>query len=234
MSSPHFPIDVIEKIIDVLAARSDHTALRRCIRVCKSWHPRSRYHLWHRLIISRPDQLPVICNTFALDTSLSSVVQIVRLHGAPGTDVDEPGGFPIAAIVVLLPHLGHITTWEFHGRSGIIPRSPVYFTTFPSILACLPQYRAVRKLVLRDCYFLGALQLHRLVNTFPALQDVRMERVNCQEPTSSISLPTPHTHRQDIRRLDLKEVRFFQPESDLVINPEVLSPLELTWRVPRC
>ncbi|KAH9936865.1 uncharacterized protein BXZ73DRAFT_100280 [Epithele typhae] len=116
ISSLHFPIDVVENFIDVLGDRGDHTALAQCIRVCKSWFPRSRYRLWHRLVISRGDQLPAICSAFARDTSLRSLVQIVRLHGTPGSDVDKPGPLPIAAIVVLLPHLGHITAWEFYGR----------------------------------------------------------------------------------------------------------------------
>ncbi|KAH9936876.1 uncharacterized protein BXZ73DRAFT_100291 [Epithele typhae] len=115
MSSLHFPIDVVEDIIDVLAAHSDHTALARCIWVCKSWLPRSRYRLWHRLIISRGDQLPAICNTLKHDTFLRSTVQIVRLEVAPGSDVDAPGTPPIAAITVLLPYLGHIIAWEFYG-----------------------------------------------------------------------------------------------------------------------
>ncbi|KAH9924274.1 uncharacterized protein BXZ73DRAFT_103563 [Epithele typhae] len=174
MSSPRIPIDVAEMVIDAVAAHGDFRTLARCVRVCKSWFSRSRYRLWHRLTLSRGEQLSAVCDTLTHDTSLRSMVQIVRLETpVPRSDADKPPPLPIAAIVVLLPYLGHITAWEFHGR--FLPFEPILFPTSPAILACLRQYRALRKLVLQDCVFMTSLDLHRLANAFPALQDVRMD-----------------------------------------------------------
>ncbi|KAH9932728.1 uncharacterized protein BXZ73DRAFT_101268 [Epithele typhae] len=135
MSSLRIPIEVAEVVIDAVAAQEDSSrALARCVLVCKSWFPRSRHRLWHRLIISRGEQLSAIYNTLARDTSLRSMIQIVRLEDTVlDSNVDQPTIFPIAAIVVLLPHLGHITAWEFHGRLRSSDQS--LFPTSPAILA---------------------------------------------------------------------------------------------------
>ncbi|KAH9938873.1 uncharacterized protein BXZ73DRAFT_99934 [Epithele typhae] len=105
MSSPRIPIDVAEAVIDTVAAHEDSGTLARCVRVCKSWSPRSRYRLWHRLIISRGEHLPTICNTLARDTFLRSIVQIVRLEASLGSDVDPPKTLPIVAIMTIIQQL---------------------------------------------------------------------------------------------------------------------------------
>ncbi|KAJ6605332.1 hypothetical protein DFH09DRAFT_1017893 [Mycena vulgaris] len=80
-----FPQELVDTIVD--DASEDLYAMKTCGLICKSWLPRSRFHLFSRVVIDA-DNLPELINI--LDTSplpyplLHSPTEIVLRRPASG------------------------------------------------------------------------------------------------------------------------------------------------------
>ena len=163
MGRPRVPVEVAERIINFLAL--DVKTLRSCALACRSWNPRSCYHLFYSVAVStEPDQSPdALVRLFQRHPEIPSLVHSVTVNCFTGTYMMAIDRVHDVAVIVLLPYLPHLTRWRFKGQ-GVFAFSPMG-------LMCLARYSCIESLQLRRLW-LRSGDLSKIISSLPRLTDL--------------------------------------------------------------
>ena len=174
MDRPRVPVEVTEHIINFLAW--DVKTLRSCALVCRSWNPRSRYHLFYSISVTPYyNRTPyALVNLFQSHPEIPSWVHSVTVYCCTsvysGPIKYELGSVHDVAVICLLPYLLHLTRWRFknlhEGRYGADQ-----FAFRPTGLMCLARYSCIESLQIENCW-LRRVDLSRIVSSFPRLKNL--------------------------------------------------------------
>ncbi|OBZ74691.1 hypothetical protein A0H81_05632 [Grifola frondosa] len=78
----NFPVELIDHVIDYL--RYDTHSLEACALTCRSWLPRSRYHLFWRILVFNPPQLLRLAQVVDGTPALGALIErLIVLELAP-------------------------------------------------------------------------------------------------------------------------------------------------------
>lgn len=162
-----FPVEVEESIIDQL---ENVEALRCCALVCRTWRPRTRYHLVRSIRIRTRAEYLTVCDFFQDNHALRSRVQTLTLEDW------DPRPFSLlgVALVPLLQLLPLLRRYRLvhHGLDlkptelqagalGLHQRSLTYFKQYA---------RGVQELHLESITFRDPRELARLTMSMPSLR----------------------------------------------------------------
>lgn len=172
MDQSRLPIDVCERVIDMVAAghfpsRTPYAShlndMLACALTCHEWFPRSLYNIYHRLQVRSPRDLKRISNHFRLYPSYASLVQEL-LIGDSSNQENMVGYLPSTgeALARALPNLRILTLdhCRWHGlphmRHGMDTRYPVVklnviggeFKNLRDLLRMIWAFRQLRSLSL--------------------------------------------------------------------------------------
>ena len=200
-TSSRVPVELAEAIIDDLGSEGRGVdyhlrTLRSCALVCKTWLPRSRYHLFRSVHIETALQFKNICTSFHTSPSLQSLVECVAVsveatrrgslegENRPLDDSDvKRRAFHEAAAVVLLPMLPNLRTYKLTGTKPFRQRQ-VYLSQIS--LACFSRFSSIRCLTLKNLMFSNGVKLMRLLGSLPYLQDLELTRIKIHTPLSNV------------------------------------------------
>lgn len=152
----------------------------KCAMVCKTWLPRSRFHLFRSISIEHMFQFRNLCDAFTSTPILRDLVHYLSLSS--GCYPDEGGdSFHETAIVVLIPQLSNIHTLRLVGDpTKIHIRQPCSLR--PISLGCIALCTSLRKLILHDISFRSASDILRLIACFPKS---RLKELECADIRST-------------------------------------------------
>ena len=150
----------------------------KCAIVCKSWLPRSRFHLFRSIFIEHLFQCHNICAVFTSTPILRDLVHCLSLSCTWNST--EGGSFYESAIIALIPQLSNIHTLRLVGDPTKIPISA--WSIRPISLGCIALCNSLRKLVLQDISFRSASDLLRLISCFPKS---RLQELECADIRSA-------------------------------------------------
>ncbi|RPD71940.1 hypothetical protein L226DRAFT_573605 [Lentinus tigrinus ALCF2SS1-7] len=164
MDESRLPLELCELILDACGrefyVRLRYDTLRACALTCKSWHPRSRYNLLHRVSFRRPQQVDRFLSTITADPTLADLVH--ELHVTPA-DAHRHGFFPIAnpRLVTKLRGVHELALRQFN------------WDTFPPIYyVFVGKYNSVQRLLISNIVFHSPRDLVHLVRYLPKLNEL--------------------------------------------------------------
>lgn len=76
-SSPKFPIEICERIID----HAPPETIQTCVRVCRSWVPRSRFHLFRDVRLDSNRVASMFLFSLEISPILATYVRVLRIDG---------------------------------------------------------------------------------------------------------------------------------------------------------
>lgn len=189
--SSRLPTEIYERIIDAVAdlARGKWLQvlgwtvadLPSCTLVCRTWLPRSRYHLYHHVRLdgtSRTRQF-----IFTMSTSILLGNHVIELtldaYVEPWQKPTVPDfNWIYQAASVLSPHLKNLDVLRFRGLPLLHPTFPIRLSTFVTI----------KKLVI-DSFDGGTTfgEVVRFIGRFPQLRHLAIHWCTWRQPVSYLT-----------------------------------------------
>ncbi|KAF9813680.1 hypothetical protein IEO21_05451 [Rhodonia placenta] len=155
-TSPGLPIELFELIIDF--CRYDRPTLRACALTCRAWLPRSRYNMFHDVVLHSMKQLGYFSGLVAAEPRFGALVK--SLHVAPYRGHGEAyATFPFV-LGDKLSRLEHLS---------IDLRRDFYPCVHDNFLASLSCFSTVTSLALRRVQFPSFHDFALLLAAFPKL-----------------------------------------------------------------
>jgi hypothetical protein len=180
-----FPPELVDTIIDQIhldlvyvdtdqyqaAKRSRKRSLDACSLVSKSWLPRSRYHLFESITLSRGSVTKSLALVALIHAPLSTIAPYVReLH------LDEAWGrykTEVRWLNAALPRLSVLSAIE----SLFVDAARFEVLETEDTSNFFGSFQMLRKLDLSDCKFATSEQLIGVLGAIPSLEDLCLDRV---------------------------------------------------------
>ena len=168
------PVEVFDPIID---QASDHSCSLRAISLtCRTFLPRARYHLFHRIIIRTSEQMCSVPAFLRERPWLLPLVRVVKFDAYRGNSL-YPHEIIGVVPVPLLTKLPNLCRFELYLRfdNGSLSLSRL-------TLCALPKYSApVRHLELFGVRFSSIDDLMRYLSAFPNLSRLTCNRLEFEK-----------------------------------------------------
>lgn len=178
MSSPRLPIEVLERVIDICSEEAEtyntrYSYLRSFALTCRSWLPRSRFHLFSVLYIQDESRLLSFMILRRQAPTISSYVRDLNIYGPPNdaptpNDPKKTKAKPWVHLVPLKlgPVLRDLETITLDSVDIMAVHSTFY--------QALSLFRSTKQLILSGVNFPTFDQFARLVLVFPNLSSLRV------------------------------------------------------------
>ena len=194
------PLEVLEHVIDCLGAGNDFglypstycRTLRACSLTCSAWLPRSRRHLYRRVLFHNSDYIPMFSRTVCQQPHLGALVEAVWVDGRVGTQYLP---FAQGSILAHLPNVRYLSLLCIN----FLRRFPPFY---PLLIGGLP----LRELVLDTC-MLPLGQLFRLLWSLPELHTLQLKY------EGSTGLPSFHPGHEAADLESLDSMQALRPRS---------------------
>ncbi|KAH9886227.1 hypothetical protein C8Q73DRAFT_283667 [Cubamyces lactineus] len=158
-----FPQEIYDILID--HCRRDTPTLLQCALTCRAWLPRSRYNLYHIVILRQREQLTGFSRTLAIAPQIADLVQELVL-APPGEDQPTIVRSATAVLAYKLPHMRKFSIVQppfmypdVRGQVEISLRTACYLALFPRLT----------HLALIDVSLSSFLDFVRLITALPYL-----------------------------------------------------------------
>ena len=163
-------------IID--CCRDNVGTLKSCALVCRGWHPRSRYRLFHAIRISSRRRLSELMDLIQELPFICHAVHFVAI--SPDEQELSATSFFSLALVVLLPVFPNLTKWRF--SRGVLAASNIDTLTdtvwfHPTAFASLREFKLVRSLDLGPFTISAYPEFARLLRSLQQLEALRCEGI---------------------------------------------------------
>ncbi len=191
---PHIPLEVAEKIIDLL--RRDVRLLRSCALICRGWHPRARYHLMTSIRVQSRDELFSICDYFKSNPHLASLVRSLSVAPVEAGSLSLLEVVPVR-LVSRLPNLHRYVMRNSSTSALDIKSSGVRLTIHRSTIIQIKTYLHVDALSLGPLEFRAISELARFLIALPSLRRFECTRLRVVNQGDFGTGPTGLTQFRD-------------------------------------
>ena len=166
-----------------------------CALTCKAWHHRALYHLHASVWLSTRENVRYLLRRCRAHPDLQSAVRHVIIRGpsqhaqgglAPFGPIPHFGTFA-AMLARHLPRVAYLRICRAAWTAGTLPLESI---------RCLPVYRTIAQVRLRDVEFKNASQFAALLSALPGLEYVSCTDVSCREHQRVIPFPYPSEARR--------------------------------------
>lgn len=181
---PDIPVEVAETIIDFVALDVDAQARDRTLRVCAltltSWLPRSRYHLYHTVLIRSTKQRDRLHRIVRGTPEIGDCVQVLQTNAV----IYQNEQHFVPSLLLLLPNLHTFLVrpsvtyspthrWTLDAQTAVIPSVTTLalwgvgrnsFSAFTRFVSCFPNLKRLSS----DCCWTD-------LNVPPSMRNVRSE-----------------------------------------------------------
>lgn len=220
-TQPHLPIEVCERIIDIIAElrgvtypptlrsawttsidsyqaeRRWRTTLVTCACVCRQWHHRCMHHLISRPYISSREQVARLMQHLRARPDRCELVRHISVDGWPGSCDARPAPYLGGALLLLsrpLRAVEQLTLSTIHWETCMVHRKCIGF---------LALYRNLTHLSLVYVRFTAASQLRGLLSALTCVRSLECRRVLCDKAKI---VSSPHAVQANaLRELSIAE-----------------------------
>lgn len=187
MPVPQFPTELCERIIDFVPFDSDpnggaygkrsRDTIYACSLVCRSWVPRSQYHLFLLVQLSSSRQAKAFFDVVTHSPTIGKGVLTLIISPTQEVSRETPNppnffNWIYRALATLPSFLTNITTLQFE-------RLP---TLHPSFVVLVSRFGTVERLFLNDLSNQSFCEIIQMVNRFPRLTSFRLLRCQWTQP----------------------------------------------------
>lgn len=236
-SSPKFPIEVFEHIIDHCCVdkahggygrgciRGDRKTLLACALTCKAWLPRSRFQLLRRVAFWRTSQAVAFSRMLNAYPDMASLVQCLNVCRKRKYPRGKPE-WPTEALMVLARRMPVLRCLVFQVEIG--RDDNISFDR--RLIMCISEFPALTSLSIYNVTLPSVYHLGRLLLAIPALRilDCRYVRVK-KDGFDDRGLPPQMTR---LRLTSVKLKRCAECIVDLVVATstcEHIKALDVDW-----
>ncbi|KAK7691406.1 hypothetical protein QCA50_004805 [Cerrena zonata] len=191
------PVEVWERVIDFCAEYSyiarDARILRSCALTCRSWAPRSHYHLFYYITIKSESSLLRLASI--IRTSPTRAEYVRYLQAGSTFNVDQPLAHRYPALLPIK------LAFRLHNLKGIHLQS---YPPDSHDVSKLSAFKSVTQLTLTGCIFTTFNDFVKLVQAFGNLCDLRIRTTGDTKKLSSFNpeiLRTPVAKQLKIKAL---------------------------------
>lgn len=202
-SGPQLPVEVCERIIDFVAGMNLHfilwgdhemrSALRACALTCRSWVPRSRFHLFESITVRSSSDLDAIVGRLRASPVLWDRVEelIIDVRTVPA-----PHWWMFCLPVRLAPMLRKLRWLTFDSIDLSIPHENFY--------KGLLLWRGIENLHLTDVQYTQHSQLARLISALDSEDVCISHRPGCHLSSENCRIPRGGQFRPTVRCVSLR------------------------------
>jgi hypothetical protein len=188
---PKLPPEIVDAFIDQvhedLFVEVNTNLLGTCSLVSKSWLPRSRQHLFQRVVIPKEEgAMPFLDLLYSPFCTIKPYVQILELEeGGDNNPIWLGDGLPMLSN--LLP-----AVWDLSIEGGRF--------AFPDLISSLASFQNLRDLTLMDCVFNSLSQLFGTLSLCTSLQKLFLSSldVNNLDVSSAVNSSPPPLRFADL------------------------------------
>ncbi|KAF9807462.1 hypothetical protein IEO21_08210 [Rhodonia placenta] len=215
-SSPIFPIEVFEHIIDNCCIdeachwcrrcyiQEDQKTLLACALTCKAWLPRSRFQLLRRVTLFK-SQMVKLTRLLNAHPDMANWVQHLAVY-IPGDADHTRHTWNADALIMLARRMPMLKCLVFEGAYIYTPRFNRRSTM------CLLEFPAITSLSLSHVFLPSVTDLGRLILSIPALRTLECARVGFKKDGLDFRGLPPRVTRLRLSSVGLDDC----PEKDIV------------------
>ena len=196
---PTLTIEILETIVDQLAAADDIESLRCLSLTCNTLLPRTRHHLFGNLTIRTLEKLESSVEFLESHPSIRLFIQKVTLSVNLHYDYSHRT-VPLLAIapVHLLCQLPNLRTWHM-GIDMFVVRNPVHLSLHRCTLSCYKRFAGhIQGLELISISFDHISDFVGLVSSFIGVQTLTCSRIWFRTTGQQESILTPKVSRTSL------------------------------------
>jgi hypothetical protein len=210
--APKIPPEIVDAFIDQVNV----SVLGVCSLVSKSWLPRSRRHLFERVVIIRDGLKPFLD---LLDSPLCTVKPFVQIVELRGYWIPDPRWVELGLSAIL--SLPAVRDFCIVSAGFTSPDSP----------KILPSFQNLQDLALSDCEFTSVAQLLDALSLCKSLKNVLLSSLIIRDSDVAVSSPPPPS----LRCVDLHTFRansFVKNIAEWLVSGEHISIETLKLSIP--
>lgn len=218
-SSPIFPIEVFEHIIDECcigegegwydreSIRDDQETLLACALTCKAWLPRSRFHILRRVAFSDTSQVFKFAHLLDAHPDMANLVQCLNVYEERAYPGRAGHTWHVFAFLMMLTRRMPVL------RSLVFEGTDIHNISFDHrSIICISAFPAITSLSLSNAKFASVAHLGRLILSIPALRSLACSEVRFRKQGFDVCDLPPQANRLRLTSITLQDC----PNEDVV------------------